>query len=64
MKTKEIRKREDILIKLKIKYTNIEELNNQVFEEFFINKLKEFCFSTRNYELCPTIQQIIKRNPF
>ncbi|CAK82139.1 unnamed protein product (macronuclear) [Paramecium tetraurelia] len=64
MKTKEIRKREDILIKLKIKYTNIEDLNNQVFEEFFFNKLKEFCFSTRNYELCPMIQQTIKRNPF
>lgn len=55
MKNKEIRKREDILIKLKTKYNNLEELNNQVFEEFFFNKLKEFCFSTRNYELCPTI---------
>ncbi|CAD8058488.1 unnamed protein product [Paramecium sonneborni] len=64
MKNNETRKREDILIQLKNKYTNIEELNNQVFEEFFFNKLKEFCFSTRNYELSSTIQQIIKRNPF
>ncbi|CAD8060356.1 unnamed protein product [Paramecium sonneborni] len=64
MRNKTTRKREHILIKFKIKYTNISEINNQVFEEFYLNKLKEFCFSTRNCELCPKSQQIIKRNLF